>query len=215
MKFGIFLVLTLSLVGCRPDQEDSNFNELNGVEIIQGDIDQEVDSQHEEQDDLDDQEEDKKGDLVCADIDLLDKCIEQPACQPVYEEGITIDYGFVGCTVFADEKPDVLPLPVPMPGIAPELVGDNPKEDEEVQVVLPPPSYEDILCHQIALDQKNPVKKIQVCHVPGNNIEKAHTICISIKGWENGHQKRHQGEAEESFDYLGPCRESDTEVIQN
>lgn len=43
VKFGMFLVLTLSLVSCRPDQEDSNFNELNGIEITQEDFEQEVD----------------------------------------------------------------------------------------------------------------------------------------------------------------------------
>lgn len=165
-----------------------------------------------EQHDLEDDEQ-KEGDIVCADLDLLDKCLDQPTCQPVYEETITTAHGFVGCTEFAEELPDVLPLPEPMPGAAPEIGGDYP--EEEPQVVLPPPSYEDILCHQIDQDQKRPVKKIQVCHVPGNISEKAHTICISIKGWENGHQKRHQGAVEESSDYLGPCRASDTEVIQD
>jgi hypothetical protein len=44
--------------------------------------------------------------------------------------------------------------------------------------------------------------KVTICHVPPGNPANAHTLVVSVQGWENGHQ-RHRG------DYLGACRGSD------
>lgn len=43
--------------------------------------------------------------------------------------------------------------------------------------------------------------KVTICHVPPGNPANAHTLVVSVQGWENGH-KRHRG------DSLGACNGS-------
>jgi hypothetical protein len=43
--------------------------------------------------------------------------------------------------------------------------------------------------------------KVTICHVPPGNPANAHTLVVSVQGWENGH-RRHQG------DSLGACNGS-------
>lgn len=43
--------------------------------------------------------------------------------------------------------------------------------------------------------------KVTICHVPPGNPANAHTLVVSVQGWENGHQ-RHRG------DHLGACEGS-------
>jgi hypothetical protein len=46
-------------------------------------------------------------------------------------------------------------------------------------------------------------EKVTICHVPPGNPANAHTLVVSVSGWENGHS-HHKG------DHLGPCEgESD------
>lgn len=49
--------------------------------------------------------------------------------------------------------------------------------------------------------------KIIICHVPPGNLAAAHSICISERGWLNGHQNSHGKDL--SRDYLGPCKSED------
>lgn len=44
--------------------------------------------------------------------------------------------------------------------------------------------------------------KILICHVPPGNHEAAHTLCVDIHGWENGHNGGHGIHIR---DYLGAC----------
>jgi len=130
-----------------------------------------------------------------------ENCEAQNGCQAVLDNG----NNYLGCMPIPQDEE-------PAPGNDP--VGDDddytpPKEDGDKKYS---PEEKDE-------DEKNPNdyaceeggKKVLICHKAGSHdahkqCGKPKTLCISINGWENGHQKNSH---HEGVDHLGPCDEGD------
>lgn len=236
--------MSLALVGCRPEQEETDFSQND---LLEQGIEAGSDIE-----------------LECAIIESLDGCIESDVCQPLFEPGGTTEMDFIACIEYGDSSGEESgEMGEGSEGMA---EGATNEEDHEAE-------YADYSClgHKLELlceddddgygghendddsddddDQddddsdygdrmshfsgqrfnfgglfggdfgnwldrikdkfRNKKDKIRVCHVPPGNPDAAHTICISVQGWENGHKDSHQGAGDESGDYLGACKKQD------
>lgn len=195
MKLLLMLLLAMTFISCRPDQEETSYDQMQ----------------------LDELSSDDNG-LSCEGIDDFYGCMDSPLCQPIFEPGDTTYYGFISCTDYAPEDPEDISLP-DMENLPEEIVEDNSSEEivdsgsssnggnsssgngsssnnsSENEVV----NYEDHSC-----GKENQDNKVKVCHFPPGNPDNAHIICVSINGWENGLSRLNDG-----MNYLGNCKKSD------
>lgn len=193
MKSSVLLMLILCFVSCRPDQEETDFEQMELSELS------------------------SEGEgLSCESLEDFDSCIDSPMCQPVYEPNDTTFYGFISCTGYAD---DLVEEPSEEEYIAdpneeilddslqdvPVIVGDNPPniEGEDSDENSEENSDEEIDYAAIAckVNRSGQVQKIKICHVPYGNPANAHVQCVALQGWLNGLGPQHDG-----INYLGNCR---------
>lgn len=163
-KLFILSTLIVTIVGCKVEQQATEFNTLEEKTLIAR-----VDS---------------PGDLKvgCGQFDDASSCQEQQGCQALVSESEK----FLSCF----ESPIALNLPEPEIGVVevqddevPTIVEEKEEEDQLV---------EDIDLETDYSCGKNKSKVI-VCHVPKGNPENIHSICISVNAWESAHMHKHSG----------------------
>ena len=137
-------------------------------------------------------------------------CDDYEECQPMFDDNQI----FLACIEKEPEVPEVIeppapPAPNPYPEEDPVVNYPQVEQPQDPVVTYPPveePEDED----KKNCDKKKPGEseckgknQIVICHIPPGNPEAAHSICISQRGWENGHKDSHGND--ESQDYLGAC----------
>lgn len=188
----ILLSLFIALgFGCKPEQQETEFNKVNNPRQI---------SLADEQ-------------PLCTQIQDEQECVQAQDCQPVKSEDGS---DFISCVqtpiqvppqniddLVDDEQPnDEQPQPNDEEPTTPETPVEQP-EDPTVS----PPTQE---AHEACSKGKGNGNKVAICHIPSGNPAALHTICVSKQGWLNGHKDRHG--SEESRDYLGACTQRDLDV---
>lgn len=182
----LMALILLGLAGCRPEEAETQFNEvLIGDEALEGDSKEQPPGEPEEK------VLPPEVVSVCTEIKEEQACVEAPDCQPLKsEDGSEL----VSCIETPIQRP---------PG------GGGGEEETSGGGETTEANY---ACQKADPEEgegKN--QKVAVCHVPKGNPENLHTICISIKGWENGHKDRHGNE--QSRDHLGACTQRELDVI--
>ena len=228
----ILLSLIMALgFGCKPEQQETQFNEVNIPRQI---------SLADEQ-------------PLCSQIQGEQECVQAQDCQPVNSEDGS---DFISCVqtpiqvppqniddLVDDEQPndeqpndeqpnDEQPNDEQPNDEQPndEQPNDEQPNDEQPNDEQPQPNDEEPTTPEVPVEQpedpivSNPTQeaheacskgkgngnKVAICHIPSGNPAALHTICVSKQGWLNGHKDRHG--SEESRDYLGACTQRDLDV---
>jgi hypothetical protein len=188
----LILVLGLTLLGCKPEQPATEFNDvkINTSAISSGDkfdIDEPFNS--------------------CLDIVDISDCNVNDFCQPLFNETSNV---YIKCieTPLDPIYEEIIDEPA-APAPTYEEVADEPAPENDNYPVIETPSEsdeaDDSINNLCGNDGANN-KKVIVCHHPQGNEAKKHSICISEQGWLNGHKNHHNhGKKETSQDYLGAC----------